>query len=640
MIAFAAASAPRVSVVVVASQRSPHLVDCLESVKHTTHDIACEVIVVMNEPADQLRTELARAATGILLFEFRANLGFGASANYAVAQSRGEYVLLLSDEVVLMPGWLEELVGTAVRRRGCAAVGGTSYHSDGSLREAGAVVWWDGLTSAIGDGEMISEFTSFERRVDFCSGEFLLIRRSAWDEVGGFDEQYYPGCFADIDLCLRLQQRAHQVWYQPLAAAVHKGEVATTTGRDSAAFEGNRRRFIEQWAPSLVERADVRSVEDAIWAAMGRPLRVLVIDDRIPSYRLGSGFGRMHDVLSTLSEDASLSVTFHPYYSDGVVPADLSRMGIRVVWDLDHHLAAQGARYDVAVISRPHNARYFVGVIERLLPDTPIIFDAEALYFRRLASQADLATTPSERERLLAECRSMRDVETAVLRRVDHVVCISDDEASVVRGLTDVPVSVVSPLLRAPRPTSASFAERAHVGFVAGWLAGPGGPNSDALLWYAKEVMPRVTARLPWCRLLVTGASPPDDVRWLDGTSVSFVGEVQELAEFYDSVRVIISPTRFGAGVKLKTVEAIQHGVPVVATTEGAAGLDGGMRRSIAVRDDAAAFADAVIALVADRSAWDRARRVLLEDKASPSASPGAGAWPDLVRSTVRTSVR
>jgi glycosyltransferase involved in cell wall biosynthesis len=316
-------------------------------------------------------------------------------------------------------------------------------------------------------------------------------------------------------------------------------------------------------------------------------------------------------------------------------------MGIRVVWDLDRHLATQGVHYDVAVISRPHNARWFVDVVGRFLPDAPIIFDAEALYSRRLSSQANLATTQTERERLLAECRSMRDVETAVLRRVDHVVCISEDEASVARGLTDVPVSVVSPLLRDASPTSASFAARAHVGFVAGWLAGPCGPNSDALLWYAKEVMPRVTARLPWCRLLVTGASPPDDVRWLNGTSVSFVGEVRDLAEFYDSVRVIISPTRFGAGVKLKTVEAIQHGVPVVATSEGAAGLDGKLRDSIAVHDDAAAFADAVISLVTDRVAWERARHDLLEAGSSPDGSaPGVGTWPDLVRSTVRTSVR
>jgi hypothetical protein len=90
--------------------------------------------------------------------------------------------------------------------------------------------------------------------------------------------------------------------------------------------------------------------------------------------------------------------------------------------------------------------------------------------------------------------------------------------------------------------------------------------------------------------------------------------------------------------VKLKTVEAIQHGVPVVATSEGAAGLDDKLRDSIAVHDDAAAFADAVISLVTDRVAWERARHDLLEAGSSPDGLvPGVGTWPDLVRSTVRT---
>jgi glycosyltransferase involved in cell wall biosynthesis len=517
-------------------------------------------------------------------------------------------------------------------------VGGTVLNPDGTLRAAGSVVSWEGRISAVADDGSASELSTFERRVDYCSAGFMLIRRSAWKDVGGFDERFYPAHYEDADLCLRLQQRGQETWYQPLAAVVGGSGASTTANVRAEAREANRQRFANRWRATLREREAVGTVEEAVWQAMGRPLRVLVIDDRIPSYQLGSGFGRMLDVLSALSDDTSLSVTFHPIHSDRIVEAGLSRMGVRTVWELERHLETPGVDYDVVVISRPHNGSHFVDVVDRYLPHAPIIFDAEALYFRRLALQADLATTEPERERLLAESRSMRDVEREVLDRVDHVVCISEDEASIASELSATPVSVVSPLLSAPRTTDASFAARAHVGFVAGWLAGPGGPNSDALLWYAKEVMPRVLARLPWCRLLVTGAAPPDDVRWVDGPAISFLGEVQDLAAFYDSVRLVVSPTRFGAGVKLKTVEAIQYGVPVVATSEGAAGLDERLRRSVAVHDDAAAFADAVISLASDRGAWERARALLLENQTtSADLAAGVRAWPDLVLSIART---
>ena len=94
-------------------------------------------------------------------------------------------------------------------------------------------------------------------------------------------------------------------------------------------------------------------------------------------------------------------------------------------------------------------------------------------------------------------------------------------------------------------------------------------------------------AAVPGCRLLVTGADPPEDVAWLDGTAVHFAGRVRDLAGFYNGIRAAVSPTRFGAGVKLKTVEAVQYGVPVVCTEEAANGLSAELRSAVWVASDA-----------------------------------------------------
>ena len=152
--------------------------------------------------------------------------------------------------------------------------------------------------------------------------------------------------------------------------------------------------------------------------------------------------------------------------------------------------------------------------------------------------------------------------------------------------------------------------------------------------------MPKVRASVPGCRLLVTGANPPPDVTWLDGSVVRFVGGVRELPAFYNQVRVIISSTRFGAGVKLKTVEAVQYGVPVVCTEEAATGLDGALRSAVWVADDAAAFADAVVALLTDQPTWERQRQLTFAQRdASSIQQQGVGVWPAIIRS-VCSSVR
>jgi glycosyltransferase involved in cell wall biosynthesis len=84
----------------------------------------------------------------------------------------------------------------------------------------------------------------------------------------------------------------------------------------------------------------------------------------------------------------------------------------------------------------------------------------------------------------------------------------------------------------------------------------------------------------------------------------------------------------------LKTVEAVQYGVPVVSTEEAAAGLDDVVRRAVWVAGDAAGFADAVVALLSDRSTWERQRKLSLAASGSSSAQRlGVGMWPAIIRS-------
>jgi sugar transferase (PEP-CTERM/EpsH1 system associated) len=145
-------------------------------------------------------------------------------------------------------------------------------------------------------------------------------------------------------------------------------------------------------------------------------------------------------------------------------------------------------------------------------------------------------------------------------------------------------------------------------------------PNVDGAVWFAREVLPRVRAAVPEATLTLVGARPARAIRELAtlGPHVELVGEVPDVAPYIGRASVAVAPLRAGSGQALKVLEAMACGTPVVATSraiEGLAATDGVHLR---IADDAAALADAVIALLRDAGARRRladAARSLVESR-------------------------
>lgn len=636
VIHFDPADQPTASVLIVGWRRAPLLVSCLRSLLRSAPTTTFEVLIALNEPEPALLTQLAAEVEGARLLQFRTNLGFGGAVNEIAKLARGEFLVLLNDDCEVEPGWLDELVELVRRRERCGLVGSKFLHPNGELQEAGSVVWADGSTSGVGDGQPDGCF-DFERRVDYCSGGSLLVRRDVWQQLGGFSDAYYPAYYEDVDLCLRADGHGWSTWYQPQSRVRHLRSASTTDDFKRFISRRNALTFCSRWSTQLAHRAAPQDVERAIWIARGSPLRVLIIDDLVPDPAVGSGFGRIHQTLLELGDDPTLAISFHPVNGPSLSPYQLGRHGVRLVVDLWAHLATPGVAYDVVVLSRPHNAMLVLPRLQEMLPEVPVVYDAEALYYRRFAMRATLAASDDERDDLLRSAQEMRTEEHRLLRAVDAVVCVSVEEAAEVRSVTDAPVHVMGPWLIAARVTAAPFEAREHIGFVAGWLAGPGSPNSDALLWFADQVLPLVLADAPGCRLLVTGADPPSEVAHLAGDAVQFVGKVDDIADFYERIRVAVSPTRFGAGVKIKTVEAIRHGVPVACTSEAVAGLGNEAVEVLTPTDDPQRLADAIVGLLHDAPTWQRRRaaQLALVDR---FADRDAGSWATIVRQVAGAS--
>jgi GT2 family glycosyltransferase len=604
-----------VSIVILCHLHVDLLVNCIASLdRHLPDAPGSETIVLFNGTPTNERGRARGMLGGARILESDVNLGFAAGNNRAVRDARGELLVFLNDDTEIREGWLEALVTTAENRPDAGAVGSRIVYPDGRLQEAGSIVWSDGSTRGVGRG-LAAEVRRYEylREVDYVSACSLLVRRELFEQIGGFDERFYPAYNEDVDLCLGIKARGRRVLYQPRSVVVHH---ESQTGGDAKTFLilRGRKLVVEKWGPTLAELPDPTLdeglVELAVHRARRSPRRLLIIDDRLPDPGAGSGFGRMLEAIRELS-GVGYAISFHPTDNARGDRAELTDLGVEIVaGDLLEHLQRPANWFDVAIVSRPHNFGN-VAVLRRYQPQCALIYDAESLFHRRLEREAELlaAQEHPNAAQTRADAALARELESEIVRAADRLVSVSAVEAAELRAIEGAcPVDVIEPLAAGTEITPAPFERRRGIVFVAGWLAPYPSPNSDGLEWLVAEVLPHVAARLPWVRLSVSGSQPHQQLLPLASPSVRFVGHVENLAELYNGARVAVVPARYGAGIKIKAVEALQHGVPVVATGIGAEGVDGADGPGVSIADDPRVFAEHLAHLLDDRERWSAAR--------------------------------
>ena len=135
------------------------------------------------------------------------------------------------------------------------------------------------------------------------------------------------------------------------------------------------------------------------------------------------------------------------------------------------------------------------------------------------------------------------------------------------------------------------------VAFVAtlGWA-----PNVEAALWLGREIWPEVARRVPEARLLLVGRDPAPEVRALAGPRVEVTGTVPDVAPYLTQAQVLVAPLLAGGGTRLKIMEALGAGRPVVATSIGCDGLEDLVGRGVVVADTAGAMVEEITALLHD----------------------------------------
>ena len=577
---------------------------CLRSLLREVDFNDTEVIVIDNASTDETRELLSHFRQFVRVIENDNNLGFVDACNQGAAVARGRYLVFLNNDTIVMRGWLEALVETVERDETAGAVGSMFLYPDGRIQEAGGIVWSNGEAFHYGWGRSPDDrrFT-FAREVDYCSGASLLIRKSLFDQLGGFDRRYAPAYYEDTDLCMGVRSLGYKVIYQPHSRLYHfEGATAGTDAH--AGFKRyqliNRDKFYEKWRDVLAREhhaEDPSSAESAAnrkWAT-----QVAVFDDRIPTPDRDAGSARMLFILRALTEWChpvliTSSKQVWPGYEE-----QLWKEGIETAPALDIRRLLKSRNFHVAVLSRPTIAEAFLSQVRRTAPRAKIVFDMVDVHALRLRREHELTGDAAPAR----EAERYRRIESRLARASDLVWCASaPDEVEMARIVPGVH-TVVVPTIHRPHERGLPFERREHLLFVGNFSHRP---NTDAVHFFAREVLPLIRQSLPHVELLLVGDNAPPEFAAYESEGVRLLGYVPDIDPLFARSRVFVAPIRFGAGINGKIGEALAYGLPVVTTSIGAAGISLRDDREALIADAPQEFADATLRLYRDGELWQK----------------------------------
>ncbi|HEY2180653.1 MAG TPA: glycosyltransferase [Solirubrobacteraceae bacterium] len=604
---------------------------CLETVRDHTGP-AFEVIVV-DDTADPETKGLLTLVGGAQVLHNEQNEGYLRSVARGAAAARGDWLVLCNNDIEVTHGWLENLLSTAESGADVGVVAPKFIAPDGLLSEAGGILWSDGTGVNYGRGDDPSRPRyEYTREVDYGSAAALLVRASLWQEIGGYDERYAPMYYEDADLCFEASKRGWRVLYEPSATVVHAE--GSTAGTDPAAGhkrhqEVNREKFVSKWRELLESEhlpPDRGSVEEA--ARRHRGPQVLVVDFRTPMWDRDAGSLRMLEIVRSLQR-LGYAVTFVPDNAARLEPytRELERLGVEVIYgavDAMPVLEEIGPSLAAAILSRPHPASRWLDSVREFAPAAVAVYDTVDLHWVRESRRFALTNAGSapENGRVLAQgpkAVALFELELAMVRASDVTVAVTEEErAEILHHVPNANVIVI-PTIHDVVEEALAPGGRSDVLFVGGFEHPP---NTDAVRFLVREVMPHVWERRPNLSVTIVGGSAPPEVLELESPRVDIRGWVPDLDPILSSSRTMVVPVRYGAGVKGKITQGMAAGLPIVTTSVGAEGLGGRDGVDMLIGDDAESLAERIVRIADDDELWhalSNRGRELVASRCSPA---------------------
>lgn len=573
--------APLVSIIIPVYNQFDFTYNCLRAILNHSENISYEIIVA-DDCSTDMTCHINEIVEGIRTIRTPENYHFLKNCNYASKQAKGQYLLFLNNDTQVQPGWLDPLVELMEKRPDVGLTGSKFIYPDGRLQEAGGILWKDGSAWNYGHGNnpALPEY-SYVKTVDYISGASIMIRKSLWEQIGGFDERYVPAYCEDSDLAFEVRKSGFQVVFQPQSVVVHFEGQSNGTDLSSGikSYQPvNQKKFYEKWK-NILNSGYLENGRDVFLARdhSQDKKRILIIDHMVPRYDKDAGAKNVF-MYTEIFLEMGFRATFLPadFFPYQPYTKDLEQLGVEVLYGNYYFkywkewLTENLHYFDYIYVNRPHIAVRFMELLKQYSRGK-IIYFGHDLHYLREQREYEIEKNPE----LLPSIEKWKKMEFGLMQEADVIYVVGNYEERMLKqefpnkAIRNIPIFIYEPL---PENETVNIKDRKDLMFVGGFNHPP---NVDAVLWFAKEIFPDILKKHPDIRWYVIGSDPTDEIRALADSHIIVTGFIsdEELLQYYRSCRLSVVPLRYGAGVKGKVIESIYRQCPMITTPIGAEGI-------------------------------------------------------------------
>jgi GT2 family glycosyltransferase/glycosyltransferase involved in cell wall biosynthesis len=603
-IAFPQVADPKVTVIMPAHNKVNVTYYGLCALLVAHNKASFEVIVVDDASTDET-AHLETIVSGIRVIRNAEPQRFIRACNAGAAEARGEYVVLLNNDTEPTTGWLDNLIDAFGRFENVGLAGSKLLYPDGSLQDAGGIIWGSGNPWNYGNGaNPWDPRFCYARQADYLSGAALMTTKAIWDHVGGLSTYLEPMYFEDTDLAFKVREAGFKTYFVPSSVVYHFEGV--TSGTDTASGfkryqEVNRPKFKRRWAKACAAFGK-EGHEPDLEKDRGIVGRVLFIDYSTPREDRDAGsYAARREI--ELVQSLGYKVTFLPQNLAhfGSYTEEMERSGVEMItapfyMSVPEFLERRAAEFDAVYITRYQVATETIPYIRRHAPQARILLNNADLHFLRELRAALSAGDPTR----MAAVRAVRDQELEMMKQADVVLSYNEVEHSVIASHTEGAARVMTcPWVVDIPERVPPLKGRKGLSFL-GSFNHP--PNGEGVRWFCSEVMPLLDGT--GAHLTIYGSGMGGDIRALASDMIDPAGFVEDIADAYGRHRIFIAPLLSGAGIKGKVLSAIAHGIPTVLTPIAAEGIGLRSGHDCLIVETPQEWAEAIMTLSKDDKLW------------------------------------